>query len=117
MSFNLHDNRIVATWQPDGVPLGIITGQLHVVTVGDERVPGFEVDWIIRFPESPARTGERMCLDLLPKLVAFYQLKWILVKIRDDYKPSSLAEMAQRFGFVYQGRQEPGVALWRKDIS
>jgi len=107
---HIAEGRIVVTWCPEGVPLGCITGQLHATTP-----PGFEVDWIIRFPESLPGAGAEMCLALLPVLVERYQLRWVLVKIHDAYKPEWLTTMARRFGFVFQERQGP-LALWRKDL-
>jgi hypothetical protein len=56
-----------------------------------------------------------MCAELLPALVAHYHLGWVLVKIRDDYKPAWLTTMARRFGFVLQERTGD-LALWRLDL-
>jgi hypothetical protein len=56
-----------------------------------------------------------MCADLLPALAAHFGLRWVIVKIADNYKPIALADMAKRFGFVYQQR-DGDMAIWRKNL-
>jgi hypothetical protein len=103
------DGRVVVTWVPWGAPLGLISGK-HF-----PELAGFEVDWILRFPEAPPGSGEKMCADLLPALAAHFGLRWVIVKIADNYKPIALADMAKRFGFVYQQR-DGDMAIWRKNL-
>lgn len=107
---HVHENRVVITYAPEGAPLGLITGKLH-----DTAPRGFEVDWLVRFPEAPPGTGAVMCTTLLPKIAQHFRLGWIVVKIRDDYEPQRLAAMARRFGFVLQSRAAD-VAYWRLDL-
>lgn len=106
---HIHENRVVMTWVVNDTPLGMITGKLHF------SENGLEVDWIVRFPESSSGTGEAMCLDMLPRIIAKYRLKWIVVKIRDNYHKEWLEKMAIRFGFEPQSRDND-VAFWRKNL-
>lgn len=106
---HIAEGRVVVTWTPNGAPLGLISGTHHAA------LKGFEVDWILRFPEAPPGSGEAMCADLLPAMAAHYGLRWIVVKIHDAYKPVALADMAKRFGFVFQQQDGP-LAIWRKDL-
>src|SRR5215510_7727381 len=94
-------DRIVLTWQPGGVPRGVITGQLREVA----GVSFFEVDWIIRFPLAAPRDALRMVRDLRAYIVAEWGVRTIVIKIRDDYQAEPLAAMAQAFGFRPYARQ------------
>jgi hypothetical protein len=107
---HIAEGRLVMTWSPEGTPLGLISGLLH-----DTSPRGFEVDWIVRFPESRPGAGTEMCAALLPHLAHKYRLGWVLVKVRDDYKPAWLSQMARRFGFVLHERQG-ATAFWRLDL-
>lgn len=108
--FHVAEGRVVITWTPEGRPLGLISGLLHGSTPR-----GFEVDWILRFPETLPGTGGDMCAALLPAIAKHFELGWILVKIHDEYKPVWLSQMARRFGFAFQERQG-AMELWRKDL-
>ena len=107
----------VLTWQPDGMPRGLITGRFHVEQpVISARPTTFEVDHIVRFPDTEPGDGARMCADLLPVLVERYRLGCVLVKIHDDYRPVALTAMARAFGFERVGR-EGALTIWRKRFT
>lgn len=101
------ENRVVITWIHDDKPSGLITGKRHLDT------HGFEVDHIVRFPETEPGLGEQMCQELIQEVINKFKLHWIIVKISDNYKPKSLSAMAKRFGFSLLRREE-NVEYWWK---
>lgn len=102
------ENRTVITWIHDGQPGGLITGR----TI---ETYGFEVDHIVRFPNTEPGLGDQMCKELLPEVIEHFHLHWIMLKIVESEKAESLCHMAKRFGFILL-RREGDVEYWWKGV-
>src|SRR5258708_2314755 len=102
-------NETVCTYEPEGRPLGLITGAF----VGEEK-KGFYLKHLTVFPGSPKTTLPRMLRELLDETAPEYGVDFVLLYIQDGYL-EGLDDLANRYGFQPDGR-EPNGRWWRRDI-